>query len=57
MLALIFKLIQSAEKNRRPIKGFPPIDKVIPGVVFTDGVRTSDHPAEKPPDFFLIHQM
>jgi len=41
---MVFKLIQSAEKRRKRIKGFDLIGEVIEGVVFKDGVRTTDHP-------------
>lgn len=43
-LAMVFKLIQSAEKRWKRIKGFDLIGEVIEGVVFKDGVRTTDQP-------------
>jgi transposase-like protein len=43
-LAMVFKLIQSAEKRWKRIKGFDLIGEVIEGVLFKDGVRTMDQP-------------
>jgi transposase-like protein len=43
-LAMAFKLIPSAEKRRKRIKGFDLIGEVIEGVVFKDGVRATDQP-------------
>ncbi len=44
ILAMVFKLIQSAEKRWKRIKGFDLIGEVIEGVVFKDGVRATDQP-------------
>ena len=44
ILAMVFKLIQSAEKRWKRIKGFDLIGEVIGGVVFKDGVRATDQP-------------
>jgi transposase-like protein len=44
MLAMVFKLIQSAEKRWKRIKGFDLIGEVIEGVVFKDGVRATNQP-------------
>jgi transposase-like protein len=41
-LAMVFKLVQSAEKRWKRIKGFNLIGEVITGVVFRDGLRVSD---------------
>ena len=41
-LAMAFKLMQSAEKRWKKIKGFDRIAEVIEGVVFKDGVRAKD---------------
>ena len=43
-LAMVFKLIQSAEKRWKRIKGFDLIGEVIEGIVFKDGVRDKDQP-------------
>jgi transposase-like protein len=43
-LAMVFKLIQSAEKRWKRIKGFDLIGEVIEGVVFKDGVRATNQP-------------
>ena len=44
ILAMVFKLIQSAEKRWKRIKGFDLIGEVIEGVVFKDGLRATDQP-------------
>lgn len=44
ILAMVFKLIQSAEKRWKRIKGFDLIGEVIEGVVFKDGVRATNQP-------------
>jgi hypothetical protein len=41
---MVFKLIQSAEKRWKRIKGFDLIGEVIEGIVFKDGVRDKDQP-------------
>jgi hypothetical protein len=42
---MVFKLIQSAEKRWKRIKGFDLIGEVIEGIVFKDGVGDKDQPA------------
>ncbi len=44
ILAMVFKLIQSAEKRWKRIKGFDLIGEVIEGIVFKDGVRATNQP-------------
>ena len=44
ILAMVFKLIQSAEKRWKRIKGFDLIGEVIEGIVFKDGLRATDQP-------------
>ncbi len=44
ILSMVFKLIQSAEKRWKRIKGFDLIGEVIEGVVFKDGLRAMDQP-------------
>jgi hypothetical protein len=39
MLAMIFKLSQSAEKSWRRLRGFERLGKVIDGVKFRDGIE------------------
>jgi len=43
-LAMVFKLMQSAEKRWKRIKGFDLIGEVIEGVVFKDGLRATNQP-------------
>lgn len=44
---MVFKLVQSAEKHWRRIKGFFLIGKVISDIVFTDGVQALDQSSRK----------
>ncbi len=39
IMAMVFKLIQSAEKRWRKLRGFKLVAEVIEGVNFKDGVR------------------
>ena len=47
MLAMVFKLIQSAEKRWKRIKGFDLIGEVIEGIVFKEGLRSTDQPGKE----------
>lgn len=39
ILAMVFMLVKSAERNWRKLNGIPRLAQVIEGVVFKDGVR------------------
>lgn len=38
-LSMVFKLLMCAEKNWRRLRGYQLLDKVIKGVIFTDGIE------------------
>ncbi len=42
LLALVFKLVESAQKSWLRIRGFKHLVDVIEGVPFNDGYRTDD---------------
>ena len=42
MLAMMFKLVQCAQKNWRRIRGFKQVAKVIKGVRFENGIEQSE---------------
>lgn len=44
ILAMVFKLVQSAQKRWKRIKGFDLIGEVIEGVVFKNGLRATNQP-------------
>ena len=46
MLAMVYKLLESAQKRWFRIKGFDLIGEVIEGVCFKDGIRTTDQSEE-----------
>jgi len=46
-LAMVFKLLQSAQKRWKRIQGFRLLGEVITGVEFKDGKRVEDHPDRK----------
>lgn len=41
-LAMVFKLLQSAQKHRKGIKGFRKLELVVNKVQFRDGVHVND---------------
>tara|TARA_R110002096_G_scaffold194020_2_gene376110 strand:+ start:4388 stop:4534 length:147 start_codon:yes stop_codon:yes gene_type:complete len=41
MLHMMFKLGQCAKQNRRKLRGFDYLDKVITGVTFKDGIEAT----------------
>lgn len=45
-LAMVYKLLESAQKRWFRIKGFDLIDEVIEGVCFKNGIRTTDRSEE-----------
>lgn len=46
-LAMVFKLLQSAQKRWKRIQGFRLLGEVITGVKFKDGIRVEDKPNRK----------
>jgi putative transposase len=46
-LAMVFKLLENAQKRWKRIKGFRRLAEVITGVEFRDGVRVTDQPDRK----------
>jgi hypothetical protein len=42
MLHMMFKLGQCAEENWRKLRGFDYLAKVITGVIFKDGIETTE---------------
>lgn len=43
ILSLVFKLVQSAQKHWRKIRGFKRLGELIEGVQFQDGIRVEKH--------------
>jgi hypothetical protein len=43
ILALVFKLVESAQKSWLRIRGFKSLADVIEGVKFNDGIRADDN--------------
>lgn len=46
-LAMVYKLLENAQKHWKRIKGFRRLAEVITGVEFRDGVRVTDQPDRK----------
>jgi putative transposase len=44
-LAMVFKLVDAAQKSRRRLDGHNPLPKLIHGVGFTDGIKGATNPA------------
>ena len=44
-LAMVFKLVEDAQKSWRPIDGHNQLPKLIHGARFTDGIEVIDHSA------------
>jgi hypothetical protein len=46
MFAIVCKLIESSQKRCVRLKGFDLIGEVIEGIIFNDGIRTTDRSEE-----------
>ena len=50
-LAMVFKLVEGAQKSWRRLDGHAQLPKIILGVKFTDGLEVTNRPADRQPAF------